>query len=69
VDGRRLARAPALDRHRRIADQRRRRRLRPPVVFSTASRTWQNSLETIPAIARDHRVIVLDLPGMGTMTR
>ncbi|HEX4344867.1 MAG TPA: alpha/beta fold hydrolase [Solirubrobacteraceae bacterium] len=26
---------------------------------------WQNWLETIPALARDHRVIALDLPGFG----
>lgn len=26
---------------------------------------WQNWLETIPAFARDHRVIALDLPGFG----
>ncbi len=38
----------------------------PVVVFLHGlAGCWQNWLETIPEIARDHRVIALDLPGFG----
>lgn len=38
----------------------------PPVVFVHGlSGAWQNWLENIPHLARDHRVIALDLPGFG----
>ncbi len=38
----------------------------PPVVFLHGlAGCWQNWLESIPAIAADHRVIALDLPGFG----
>ena len=38
----------------------------PVVVFLHGlAGCWQNWLETIPDIARDHRVIALDLPGFG----
>lgn len=38
----------------------------PPVVFVHGlSGVWQNWLETLPDIARDHRAIALDLPGFG----
>jgi len=38
----------------------------PAVVFLHGlSGCWQNWLETIPELARDHRVIAVDLPGFG----
>jgi pimeloyl-ACP methyl ester carboxylesterase len=38
----------------------------PPVVFIHGlAGCWQNWLESIPAVARDHRVVALDLPGFG----
>ena len=38
----------------------------PAVVFLHGlSGCWQNWLESIPALAADHRVIALDLPGFG----
>ena len=38
----------------------------PAVVFLHGlAGCWQNWLENIPALARDHRVIALDLPGFG----
>jgi pimeloyl-ACP methyl ester carboxylesterase len=38
----------------------------PAVVFLHGlSGCWQNWLETIPALARDHRVIAIDFPGFG----
>jgi len=38
----------------------------PPVVFVHGlSGSWQNWLENLPALARDHRVVALDLPGFG----
>jgi len=38
----------------------------PAVVFLHGlAGCWQNWLESIPALARDHRVIALDLPGFG----
>jgi pimeloyl-ACP methyl ester carboxylesterase len=38
----------------------------PVVVFLHGlAGCWQNWLESIPAVARDHRVIALDLPGFG----
>jgi len=39
----------------------------PPVVLVHGlSGCWQNWLETIPHLARSHRVVALDLPGFGT---
>jgi pimeloyl-ACP methyl ester carboxylesterase len=35
------------------------------VLVHGLSGCWQNWLETIPHFARDHRVLVLDLPGFG----
>ena len=38
----------------------------PAVVFLHGlAGCWQNWLENIPAVARDHRVVALDLPGFG----
>jgi len=38
----------------------------PPVVFVHGiSGSWQNWLENLPHVARDHRAIALDLPGFG----
>ena len=38
----------------------------PPVVFVHGlSGCWQNWLEQLPDLGRDHRVITLDLPGFG----
>jgi pimeloyl-ACP methyl ester carboxylesterase len=38
----------------------------PPVVFVHGlSGSWQNWLEQLPVVAREHRVITLDLPGFG----
>jgi pimeloyl-ACP methyl ester carboxylesterase len=38
----------------------------PPLIFVHGlSGCWQNWLESIPAFARDHRVIAVDLPGFG----
>ena len=38
----------------------------PAVLFLHGlSGCWQNWLENIPAVARDHRVIAVDLPGFG----
>ncbi|MGI8803459.1 MAG: alpha/beta fold hydrolase [Solirubrobacteraceae bacterium] len=38
----------------------------PPVIFLHGlSGCWQNWLENLPSLARDHRVIALDLPGFG----
>ena len=38
----------------------------PPVVFLHGlAGCWQNWLENIPAVARGHRVVALDLPGFG----
>ena len=38
----------------------------PPLVFVHGlSGSWQNWLEQLPAFARDHRVIAMDLPGFG----
>lgn len=38
----------------------------PPVVFVHGlSGSWQNWLENLPELARDHRVVALDLPGFG----
>jgi pimeloyl-ACP methyl ester carboxylesterase len=38
----------------------------PPVVFVHGlSGSWQNWLENMPDLARDHRVIAVDLPGFG----
>ena len=38
----------------------------PVVIFVHGlSGCWQNWLETIPELARDHRVIAIDLPGFG----
>jgi pimeloyl-ACP methyl ester carboxylesterase len=39
----------------------------PPIVLVHGlSGCWQNWLETIPHLARSHRVVALDLPGFGT---
>jgi len=35
------------------------------VFLHGLSGCWQNWLQTIPALARDHRVIVIDFPGFG----
>lgn len=38
----------------------------PPVVFVHGlNGCWQNWLENMPAVALDHRVVALDLPGFG----
>jgi pimeloyl-ACP methyl ester carboxylesterase len=38
----------------------------PPIVLIHGlSGCWQNWLENIPALARNHRVVALDLPGFG----
>jgi pimeloyl-ACP methyl ester carboxylesterase len=38
----------------------------PPLVFVHGlSGSWQNWLEQLPAFARDHRVVAMDLPGFG----
>jgi pimeloyl-ACP methyl ester carboxylesterase len=38
----------------------------PPVVFVHGlSGSWQNWLEQLPVLAREHRVLALDLPGFG----
>jgi pimeloyl-ACP methyl ester carboxylesterase len=38
----------------------------PPVVFIHGlSGSWQNWLEQLPVVAREHRVIAFDLPGFG----
>jgi pimeloyl-ACP methyl ester carboxylesterase len=38
----------------------------PPVVFVHGlSGSWQNWLEQLPVLAREHRVIAMDLPGFG----
>ena len=38
----------------------------PVVIFLHGlAGCWQNWLETIPELARDHRVIAIDLPGFG----
>ena len=38
----------------------------PPVLLVHGlSGAWQNWLETIPDLARDHRVVAVDLPGFG----
>jgi pimeloyl-ACP methyl ester carboxylesterase len=38
----------------------------PPVVFVHGlSGSWQNWLEQLPVLAREHRVVALDLPGFG----
>jgi pimeloyl-ACP methyl ester carboxylesterase len=38
----------------------------PVVLVHGISGSWQNWLETIPALARRHRVVAPDLPGFGT---
>jgi 4,5:9,10-diseco-3-hydroxy-5,9,17-trioxoandrosta-1(10),2-diene-4-oate hydrolase len=39
----------------------------PPLVFVHGlSGCWQNWLEQLPVLARDHRVVTLDLPGFGS---
>ncbi len=39
----------------------------PPVFFVHGlGGSWRNWLENIPALARNHRVVALDLPGFGT---
>jgi pimeloyl-ACP methyl ester carboxylesterase len=39
----------------------------PPVVFVHGlSGSWQNWLEQVPVLAREHRVVTLDLPGFGS---
>jgi pimeloyl-ACP methyl ester carboxylesterase len=38
----------------------------PPVVFVHGlSGSWQNWLEQLPVLAREHRVVAMDLPGFG----
>ena len=38
----------------------------PPIVFVHGlSGSWQNWLEQLPVLARDHRVVTFDLPGFG----
>jgi pimeloyl-ACP methyl ester carboxylesterase len=38
----------------------------PPIVFIHGlSGSWQNWLEQVPVLAREHRVVTLDLPGFG----
>jgi pimeloyl-ACP methyl ester carboxylesterase len=38
----------------------------PPLVFVHGlSGSWQNWLEQVPVLAREHRVVTLDLPGFG----
>jgi pimeloyl-ACP methyl ester carboxylesterase len=38
----------------------------PPVVFVHGlSGSWQNWLEQLPVLAREHRVVAIDLPGFG----
>jgi pimeloyl-ACP methyl ester carboxylesterase len=38
----------------------------PPIVFVHGlSGSWQNWLEQLPVLARDHRVVAFDLPGFG----
>jgi pimeloyl-ACP methyl ester carboxylesterase len=38
----------------------------PPIVFVHGlSGCWQNWLEQLPVLAREHRVVALDLPGFG----
>jgi pimeloyl-ACP methyl ester carboxylesterase len=39
----------------------------PPIVFVHGlSGSWQNWLEQLPGLAREHRVVALDLPGFGS---
>ena len=39
----------------------------PPLVFVHGlSGCWQNWLEQVPVLAREHRVVTLDLPGFGS---
>lgn len=37
----------------------------PVVLVHGLGGSWQNWLENIPALARDHRVVAMDLPGFG----
>jgi pimeloyl-ACP methyl ester carboxylesterase len=38
----------------------------PPIVFVHGlAGSWQNWLEQLPVLARDHRVVAMDLPGFG----
>ena len=71
VAGRRLALPPALADRGRRGGQHDRARPRSadggqPLVFVHGlSGCWANFLEQLPAMAREHRVVTLDLPGFG----